>query len=184
MVVVPWKNILSLFGEMLLNLVKLLAVISPHIHKLLSHWFNEILNVIVLLLEWLHVLIIFDSKLLHKALDEFFLLLDNSLTSLFLDLNILCKLFAILLFLQLLPSPVNLHIFLVGRDDFSLDAVWSLLFSDLFFDATLIFERVRMRPNLRNYVRGFTLQLFQESYTQNKVNKSNGMIVKSVKTNR
>jgi len=69
MVIITSKDVLSLLGKVLLNLIKLLTVVSSHINELLPHGLDEILNVIVLLLERFHVFIILSSKLLHETLD-------------------------------------------------------------------------------------------------------------------
>ena len=138
-------------------------IILSHISELLAHGFNELINVIILLLNSLDVLLILVLQLINKCLDEDILLLNDLFTGLFLNINILSKLLTVFLLFKLLPSPINLNILFMRCDDFSLNFICSLLSHLFFLDSSLVLKIVGMSTDLGNDFIGSPTNLFQET---------------------
>jgi hypothetical protein len=152
-------DLIPLSLELFLDLLELLLIIGSHIKELLTHSFNQIIDVIILLFERFNIFFILLLKLVHELLDQVILLGDDLLAGLLLHLDILCELFAIFFLLELLPSPINLDIFLVTCDDLSLDLVCSFLSQFLLLDTSCVFGGIGVRPNLGDDLGCFTLDL-------------------------
>jgi hypothetical protein len=88
-IIVSCENFGSLRDEVVLDVFNLSAVIASHFHELMSHAFDELIDIIVLFLESFHIILILALKLLHEALDQLILLSDDLLTSFFLNLDVL-----------------------------------------------------------------------------------------------
>lgn len=162
-VLVASQDVLSLLRKVLLDLIQLLTVVCTHVDELLAHRFDQVLDVVVLLLEGLHILIILASQLLHKALDQQLLLLDDLLASILLYLDVLGQLLAVLLLLELLPRPIDLDVLLVGRDDLGLNLVGSLFLGNFFLDTALVLVGEGVRADLGDDIARFFFHLFQET---------------------
>ena len=82
-------DVISFSQEGLLNLVKLLVVVDPHIKELLAHSFDQIIDVVILLFQSFYVFLILLLQLVDKAADQVALLRDDLFASLFLNFNVL-----------------------------------------------------------------------------------------------
>jgi len=142
--IVAIQNFLALLQEACLNLIKLVTVVHSHINELSLHRFDEILNVIVLFFERFHILVIFSSELLHETLNEKILLLNNLFTSFFLNLDVFCQFFAVFLFFQFLPCPIDFDISLMRGNNFSLDLGGTVFSCIFFFNTSLILQSISM----------------------------------------
>ena len=89
LLIISLNNVISLPQKGFLDLIKLLMVINSHIQELLAHGFDEIIDIIILLLECFDVFFVLFTELLNEILDEFGLLLDDLPASLFLYVNVL-----------------------------------------------------------------------------------------------
>ncbi len=96
-------------------------------------------------LHLLHVVLVLLLDGLLKLLLQFLLLLNDLLALQHLLLYVLVELFAVFLFFQLLPIPVDLDVLLVGSDHFVLDLVCAVTSCFLLVDATLVLGLVRVR---------------------------------------
>ena len=163
LILVSLNDLITLSLELLLDLLELLVIIGSHVEELLAHGFDKVVNIVILLFERLHVLIILLLELVNEGRNKLVLLRDDLLASIFLDLNVLSKLFAVLLLFKFLPSPIDFDIFLVTCDDLGLDLVGSLLPLLFLLDTPVVLHSVGVRSDLGDDLRSFSLDLFQET---------------------
>ena len=83
------EDVDALLLESSLDIVRLVRVVSAHLAELELHGGDQKIDVIVLLLERIHILIVFALELLKELPDKFLLLLNDESTSLFLELDFL-----------------------------------------------------------------------------------------------
>jgi hypothetical protein len=83
------QNQCSLRVKCILYSCKLVTIVQTHILKLLFHCLYEFIDIVILFFESLNVFFVLHFELLHKHLDQFFLLSDYLETCLFLDINVL-----------------------------------------------------------------------------------------------
>lgn len=79
----------SLTFKFLLDLLKLVTVVSPHVLELLHHAIDESLDVKGHLLHCLHVVAIFSIQLFHELIDQGLLVIDDLRACCPLNLNVL-----------------------------------------------------------------------------------------------
>jgi len=79
----------SFSDESSFDVINLVMIVLTHVSELLSHGFNELINIIILLLDLLDVFFILALQLINKSLDEYILLFDDLVTGFLLDINIL-----------------------------------------------------------------------------------------------
>ena len=95
-------------------------------------------------LHLLHVVLVLLLDGLLKLLLQFLLLLNDLLALQHLLLYVLVELFAVFLFFQFLPVPVDLDVLLVGGYHFVLDLVCAFASRFLLLNATLVLNVVRL----------------------------------------
>lgn len=82
-------DVIPFSQEGLLNLIKLLVVVNPHIEELLAHSFDQIIDVVILLFQSFHVFLILLLQLVDEAADQVALLRDYLFASLLLNFDVL-----------------------------------------------------------------------------------------------
>jgi hypothetical protein len=89
LVLVALEYLRPLVIEGLLDVVELVTVVRAHLSELELHGRDQQIDVVVLLLERVHILIIFGLELLHKLADQVLLLGDDLLAGVLLLVDVL-----------------------------------------------------------------------------------------------
>ena len=142
--IVLFEQSVSLAHELGLNLFELGFVVDAHARELELHIADQLIDVVVHQLHLLHVVLVLLLDGLLKLLLQFLLLLNDLLALQHLLLYVLVELFAVFLFFQLLPVPVDLDVLLVGGYHFVLDLVCAFASRFLLLNATLVLNVVRL----------------------------------------
>ena len=129
--------------ELTLDLLQARGVVLPHLVELLLHALDQLVDVLVHGLHRLHVVFVLALDGLLELLDQLLLVLDDLLALQHLLLDVLVQFFAVLLLLQLLPVPVDLHRLLVRGDHFVLDLVAALRLLRLLLLTAFVLRLVR-----------------------------------------
>jgi len=91
LVLVVLEYLAALVVERLLDVVELVAVVRAHLIELELHRRDQQVDVVVLLLERIHVLVVLGLELLHEPADQLLLLLDDLSAGLLLLVDVLYK---------------------------------------------------------------------------------------------
>jgi hypothetical protein len=87
---VSLNDLTSFSDESSFNVFNLIMIVLAHIIELLSHGFDELINVIIILLNGLDVFLILVLELINELLDQNIFLFDDLLACLLLNLNVSC----------------------------------------------------------------------------------------------
>ena len=89
LVLIVLEYLTPLIVEGLLNVVELVAVVGAHLIELKLHRCDQEVDVVVLVLQRVHILIVLGLQLLHELADETLLLLNDLGACVFLLVDIL-----------------------------------------------------------------------------------------------
>lgn len=89
LVFIALEDLAALVVERFLNVVQLVRVVSAHLVELEFHRGDKQIDVIVLLLQGVHIFVILGLELLHELADEVLLLADDSLAGILLLIDVL-----------------------------------------------------------------------------------------------
>ena len=89
LVLVVLEDLAALFVEGLLDVVELVAVVGTHLVELELHRGDQKVNVVVLVLQRVHILIVLGLQLLHELPNQLLLLIDDLTTGILLLLDVL-----------------------------------------------------------------------------------------------
>jgi hypothetical protein len=89
LVFITLEDLAALIVERFLNVVQLVRVVCAHLVELEFHRGDQQIDVIVLLLQGVHIFVILGLELLHELADEVFLLANDSLAGILLLIDVL-----------------------------------------------------------------------------------------------
>lgn len=89
LVLIALEDLAALIVERFFNVVQLVRVVSAHLVELEFHRGDQEIDVIILLLQGVHILVILGLELLHELADEVLLLTDDSLAGILLLIDVL-----------------------------------------------------------------------------------------------
>lgn len=133
----------SLALELGLDFPQARGVVLSHFVELFLHALNELVDVLVHRLHRFDVVFVFALDGFFKLRDQLLLVRDDLLALENLLLDVLVQLFAVFLFFQFLPVPVDFDGLLVGSDDLVLDLVAALSLLGLLLLTAFVFRLVR-----------------------------------------
>ena len=140
-----------------------ISVIGSCVLELPRHTLYQLVDVIILLAAGFYIFVIFLLEVHHELLNDVFLVLNDFKAGLLLHNDVSVKLFAIFLFFELLPRPVNLNVLLVRGNDLILNLFRTISLQLLLTDAPLVFETVGVRADFRDDLGRLALHLLEQA---------------------
>jgi len=149
--------------KLVLNTGKLRSIIRAHVDELELHSADQLIDVVVLAVDELHVGLVFGGDGVLELLDEFVFVFDDFLASCYLHFNILGQLFAVFFLLEFLPVPVDLNVLFVGDEHLVLQLGSPLNTLLLFKTTPNVFLMIGLEPDFVNHLVSLTTHLLENA---------------------